>query len=89
MTQRSPRTRRRCAARWQEDQDEPFVLSVAPDHFHKDNVSGGAPYGIVLPDACADAHFVGEVGMPLVSYLNWVFRHGGFPRPTVTTGSGG
>ncbi|WP_123809649.1 hypothetical protein [Micromonospora globispora] len=65
------------------------MLSVAPDHFHKDNVSGGAPYGIVLPDACADAHFVGEVGMPLVSYLNWVFRHGGFPRPTVTTGSGG
>ncbi|MEV1142623.1 hypothetical protein [Micromonospora sp. NPDC049799] len=67
---------------WQEEQDEPFVLPLAPDHFHKDNVSGGAPYGILLPDACADAHFVGEAGMPFVSYLNWVFQYGGFPRPT-------
>ncbi|MEV0215428.1 hypothetical protein [Micromonospora sp. NPDC050695] len=67
---------------WQDDQDEPFLLPVAPDQFHKDNVSGGGPYGIVLPDSCADAHFVGEAGMPLVAYLNWVFRHGGFPRPT-------
>jgi hypothetical protein len=40
----------------------------------KDNVSGGAPYGIALPDGCADAHFVGEVGMPLVGYLRWVFH---------------
>lgn len=67
---------------WQKDRAEPFVLPVAPDHFHKDNTSGGSPYGILLPDACADAHFVSEVGMPLVSYLNWVFQHGGFPRPT-------
>ncbi|MDT0529138.1 hypothetical protein RM555_09050 [Micromonospora sp. DSM 115977] len=67
---------------WQEDQDEPFLLPVAPDHFHKDNVSGGGPYGILLPDASADAHFVGEAGMPLVAYLNWAFQHGGFPRPT-------
>ncbi len=68
---------------WQEDQEEPFLLPVAPDHFHKDNVSGGGPYGIILPDASADAHFVGDAGMPLVDYLNWTFRHGGFPRPTV------
>ncbi|MBM0278240.1 hypothetical protein [Micromonospora tarensis] len=67
---------------WQDDQDEPFFLPVSPDHYHKNNVSGGGPYRIVLPDASADAHFVGEAGMPLVSYLNWVFRHGGFPRPT-------
>ncbi|MBM0206795.1 hypothetical protein JNW90_30140 [Micromonospora sp. STR1s_5] len=68
---------------WREDdQGESFVLPVAPDYLHKDNVSGGGPYGILLPDACADAHFIGEVGMPFVSYLNWVFQHGGFPRPT-------
>lgn len=68
---------------WQEcSEAEPFVLPVAPDRLHKDNVSGGAPYGIVLPDGCADAHFAGEVGTPLVEYLRWVFRHGGFPRPT-------
>jgi len=62
----------------------PFVLPVAPDRLHKDNVSGGPPYGIVLPDACADGMFVGEVGMPFVSYLNWVFRNGGFPWPTTS-----
>ncbi|RAY15256.1 hypothetical protein DPM19_11125 [Actinomadura craniellae] len=68
---------------WQEDeQPGPFVLPVAPDHLHKANVSGGGPYGILLPDGCADAHFVGEVGMPLVDYLTWVFHNGGFPRPT-------
>lgn len=68
---------------WQEcSEGEPFVLPVAPDRLHKDNVSGGAPYGIALPDGCADAHFVGEVGMPLVGYLRWVFQYGGFPRPT-------
>jgi hypothetical protein len=69
-------------AAWQEDQDAPFLLPVAPDQCHKDNVSGGGAYGVVLPDASADAHFVGEAGMPLVSYLNWVFQHGGFPAPS-------
>jgi len=58
---------------------EPFVLAVAPDHLHKANVSGGAPYGFRLPDGCADGVFVGEVAMPFVDYLNWVFEQGGFP----------
>jgi hypothetical protein len=56
-----------------------FVLPVAPDRLHKANVSGGGPYGFRLPDATAEGLFVGEVAMPFVSYLNWVFRHGGFP----------
>jgi hypothetical protein len=45
-------------------------------------VSGGPPYGIIVPDACADGLFAGETTMPFVAYLNWVFRHGGFPWPT-------
>ena len=57
----------------------PFVLPVAPDRLHKDNISGGPPYGIVVPDGCADGLFVAEATMPFVSYLNWVFRSGGFP----------
>jgi hypothetical protein len=66
-----------------------FVLPVSPDMIHKDNVSGGPPYGIILPDGCADGLFVGETTMPFVSYLNWVFRNGGSPgpRPPTTTGS--
>jgi hypothetical protein len=60
----------------------PFVLPVAPDRLHKENVSGGAPYGFGLPDGCADGLFVAETTMPFVSYLNWVFRRGGFPAHT-------
>lgn len=59
-----------------------FQLPVAPDRLHKDNVSGGPPYGLILPDACADGMLVAESTMPFVAYLNWVFRHGGFPAPT-------
>ena len=57
----------------------PFVLPVSPDRLHKDNVSGGPPYGIVVPDGCADGIFAAEAAMPFVSYLNWVFSSGGFP----------
>jgi hypothetical protein len=56
-----------------------FVLPVAPDCLHKDNVSGGAPYGIIVPDGCADGLFVAETPMPFVTYLNRVFGSGGFP----------
>jgi len=59
-----------------------FVLPVAPDRLHKENVSGGSPYGIVLPDGSADGLFAGETTTPFVSYLNQVFRHGGFPCAT-------
>ena len=60
----------------------PFVLPLAPDRLHKDNISGGGPYGIVLPDGCVDGLFAWETTMPFVSYLNWVFREGGFPWPS-------
>ncbi|MFB9954813.1 hypothetical protein [Cellulomonas denverensis] len=66
---------------WRETAEgRPFQLPVAPDHLHKNNISGGPPYGIELPDACADAHIVTDTGMPFVSYLRSVFEHGGFPR---------
>ncbi|OHV38962.1 hypothetical protein CC117_02635 [Parafrankia colletiae] len=60
----------------------PFMLPLAPDRFHKANVSGGDPYGMFLPDGCADGLFVGDGTTPFVSYLNSVFRNGGFPRQT-------
>jgi hypothetical protein len=56
-----------------------FVLPLAPDRLHKDNVSGGPPYGVILPDGSADGLFAAETTMPFVSYLNQVFSHGGFP----------
>lgn len=66
---------------WREHPEgRPFELPVAPDHLHKNNVSGGAPYGLVLPDACADALIVTDTAMSFVSYLQKVFDTGGFPR---------
>lgn len=73
---------------WQEQfSDDPaeaggFVLPVAPDRLHKANISGGLPYGFRVPDGCVEGIFVGEVAMPFVSYLNWVFASGGFPGPS-------
>jgi hypothetical protein len=36
---------------WQEnfapDESEGFLLSLSPDGYHKDNISGGAPYGLL------------------------------------------
>jgi hypothetical protein len=64
-----------------------FELPVAPDRLHKQNVSGGAPYGFVLPDSCADGLFVAETTTPFVSYLNSVFKTGGFPCSTSDSSS--
>lgn len=64
-----------------------FVLPVAPDRPTKGDVSGGPPYGVVLPDSCADGLFVGETTTSFVSYLNGVFATGGFPHaPTSVAG---
>lgn len=60
----------------------PFVLPLAPDRLHKENVSGGSPYGIILPDGSVEGLFAGETTTPFVSYLNHMFRHGGFPWTT-------
>lgn len=60
----------------------PFVLSLAPDRLHKENTSGGSPYGIIIPDSSVEGFFAGETTTPFVPYLNHVFRHGGFPWTT-------
>lgn len=63
-----------------EDEDGLFFLDVAPDDLHKAKISGGAPYGIAVPDACADGHFRFADGVVLsfVGYLNLSFANGGF-----------
>ena len=59
----------------------PFALDVAPDALHKTNISGGAPYGVLVPDASVDATFRYDDGalLPFIEYLRLVFRCGGFP----------
>jgi hypothetical protein len=55
-------------------------IPIAPDHYHKADISGGAPYEIALPDPRADAELLNEPhNLFFVDYLRLVFRHGGFP----------
>ncbi len=69
---------------WQYDAAEgdaldPFVLPLAPDRLHKANISGGPPYGVVMPSPTVDTTFVGASSEGFVDYLNDAFGHGGFP----------
>jgi hypothetical protein len=58
----------------------PFRLGLAPDNYHKDNYSGGSPYGVTVPELCADPLFGGDdFQMRFTNYLRLSFRWGGFP----------
>ena len=54
---------------------------LAPDDLHKDNTSGGDPYGVRLPNPAADFLFEYERhGLLFVSYLRFaLLEWGGFP----------
>ncbi|MBL0886358.1 hypothetical protein [Myceligenerans indicum] len=75
---------------WRENQDDdaaarPFEIVFAPDDLHKANISGGAPYGVLLPAVAADA-LVATPHVYFVDYLNSAFAAGGFPGGLVTEG---
>lgn len=62
------------------DEAGTFVLPIAPDVFHKDNVSGGLPYGMKVPNMAIDAKVENEEhDTTFVSYLRICFGQGGFP----------
>ena len=67
------------------DEVGPLVLPLAPDRLHKANISGGPPYGLLLPDSTAEGTFVAEAPMPFVGYLNWVFSMAVSPAQSPTT----
>ena len=58
-----------------------FEASLAPDDLHKDNVSGGSPYAVELPNPAADFVLANEShAMLFVPYLRMaILRYGGFP----------
>ena len=58
-----------------------FFAGLAPDDLHKDNVSGGDPYGVALPCPSADFVFLYEAhNLLFVPYLRMaILRWGGFP----------
>jgi hypothetical protein len=57
-----------------------YQLRLAPDDYHKEDVSGGPPYTIWLPNAAIDAPLEYEWHKTtFVGYLRECFRWGGFP----------
>ena len=65
----------------EEDDNEGKFAGLAPDDLHKDNTSGGDPYGVRLPDPSADFLFVYERhNLFFVPYLRLaILDWGGFP----------
>jgi len=58
----------------------PFGFDVAPDMYHKANVSGGGPYRILVPDKTADATIDLDGRRTFFTdYLRHCFDWGGFP----------
>lgn len=45
----------------QQDETEPFLVSLSPDGYHKDNISGGDPYGV----------FAEPAWKPIWQYFEW------------------
>jgi len=67
-----------------DEEDDPSpgrFAALAPDDLHKDNISGGDPYGVRLPNPAADFLFVYERhNLLFVPYLRLAILHwGGFP----------
>lgn len=58
----------------------PLAIPIAPDEYHKENVSGGAPYEILVPSSDVDPPLLNEWhNTTFVEYLRICFHWGGFP----------
>jgi hypothetical protein len=68
--------------------EEFYRLIIAPDSFHKRNVSGGAPYEMHLPHLAADAPLLNEPhGTTFVHYLRLCCTAAGLPELEVLSRS--
>ncbi len=68
---------REAPADWAE---EPFGLELAPDSYHKYDISGGAPYAMAVPAASIDGLLLNEWhDTTFVDYLRTCLRFGGLP----------
>jgi hypothetical protein len=57
-----------------------YRLDIAPDEYHKEDISGGPPYSMAAPCFAADAELEYEWHRTtFVAYLRECFRCGGFP----------
>ena len=57
-----------------------FELPISPDYYHKENVSGGPPYAIQLPDSEFDPPLLNEWHeTTFLGFLDLCIRYCGFP----------
>ncbi len=59
--------------------DEPYIIPIAPDDYHKANVSGGMWYNLSVPAADDPPLNDERHEMTFVSYLEFTIGWGGFP----------
>jgi hypothetical protein len=63
-----------------EEPEDPFLIPIAPDFFHKANVSGGMYYNVSAPSDSDDPLLNDERhGVSLLDYLAIALGWGGFP----------
>jgi len=65
------------------DEGKTAYLEISPDYYHKDNVSGGLPYGIeLLSQQCIDSRVINTKygNLYFIEYLRLCFENGGFPN---------
>lgn len=64
----------------QEEEDEPYKLFLAPDAYHKEEISGGPAYTMFIPNAAADGKVFHAPKEPtFVGMLRDALAYGGFP----------
>ena len=67
----------------QEERDrysQPYAVPIAPDYFHKANVSGGSPYSVSVPAVADDAPLIGTPSPEtFLQHIENALRFGGFP----------
>ncbi|NDV65020.1 SMI1/KNR4 family protein [Bacteroides sp. 224] len=72
------------AREWDEEEDDsPLYLEISPDYYHKDNVSGGMPYGIeITREPQIDSRLLNTPygDLYFIDYLRLCFDWGGFPH---------
>jgi hypothetical protein len=60
--------------------DEPYQIVIAPDYFHKADVSGGPPYSVSVPALAGDPPLNGSPRQEtLLQHIERSLRYGGFP----------
>jgi hypothetical protein len=65
---------------FREESEGAFLIPIAPDDFHKADVSGGMFYNVSVPAVCDDPLLNDERhGVSFLTYLEIALRSAGFP----------